>query len=90
MTGYAEPVPLLGQAGAPVGGLREDPARLARLGVWMQRAFPALAAPMIEQGFWPTTRGGGWAGPGGPSARIRRVIRGSWMRWWGASRTTWR
>ena len=44
-------VPLLGQAGAPVGGLREDPARLARLGVWMQRAFPALAAPMIEQGF---------------------------------------
>jgi hypothetical protein len=44
-------VPLLGQAGAPVGGLREDPARLAELGRWMQRAFPALAAPMIEQGF---------------------------------------
>src|SRR5215472_228596 len=44
-------VPLLGQAGAPVGGLREDPAGLAELGRWVQRAFPALAAPMMEQGF---------------------------------------
>jgi hypothetical protein len=44
-------VPLLSQAGAPVAGLREDPARLADVGRWLQQAFPALAAPLIEQGF---------------------------------------
>ncbi len=44
-------LPLLARAGAPVTGLREDPAGLADLGRWIQRAFPVLAAPEIEQGF---------------------------------------
>jgi hypothetical protein len=44
-------VPLLTQAGAPMSGLRENPGELAELGGWLQRAFPALAAPLIEQGF---------------------------------------
>jgi HEAT repeats len=43
--------PLLAQAGAPVAGLREDPAALAGLGRWVQRLFPVLAAAPIEQGF---------------------------------------
>jgi hypothetical protein len=44
-------LPLLAAAGAPVTGLREDPAGLADLGRWVQRAFPVLAASEIEQGF---------------------------------------
>jgi hypothetical protein len=44
-------VALWAQVGAPVGGLRENPVLLAELGGWMQRMFPVLAAPMIEQGF---------------------------------------
>ena len=43
--------PLLARAGAPVARLREDPAGLGDLGQWMQRAFPVLAAPEIEQRF---------------------------------------
>src|SRR5215472_2036128 len=41
----------LTRVGAPVGGLRENPVMLAELGGWMQRMFPVLATPMIEQGF---------------------------------------
>jgi hypothetical protein len=42
-------VPLLARAGAPVAALRDDPAGLADLGEWVQRAFPVLAGPEIEQ-----------------------------------------
>jgi HEAT repeats/Domain of unknown function (DUF4304) len=44
-------VPLLAQAGAPVAGLRDDPATLAELGHWIQQLFPVLAASLIDQGF---------------------------------------
>ena len=44
-------VPLLAAAGASIARLREDPASLGDLGQWMQRAFPVLAAPEIEQRF---------------------------------------
>jgi HEAT repeats len=43
--------PLLAQAGAPVAGLRDDPATLAGLGRWVQQLFPLLAAELIDQGF---------------------------------------
>ena len=44
-------VPLLAHAGAPIAGLRDDPATLAELGHWIQQLFPVLAASLIDQGF---------------------------------------
>ena len=42
---------VLGEAGAPVAGLREQPDDLAALGSWAQSWFPLVAAPLVAQGF---------------------------------------
>lgn len=82
-------VPLLAEAGAPVARLREDPATLADVGAWVQRAFSVLAAPEIELGFLTDQPSYGSVGPTGRPARARRPTRGTWTRWSGAWLTTW-